>query len=130
MSCEPRWLPLDWVLAIHDEQLAMFGGGTGIRDPGLLESALAKPVNRWHYEPGATFPELAAALGHGIIANHPFVDGNKRTGLICMPIFLHINGWLFDPDKIEEVRMILGVAAGEVGEAELARWVAAASRPR
>jgi death-on-curing protein len=131
---EPRWLTLDIMLAIHDEQLAMFGGGTGIRDRGLLESALARPVHRHHYEPQSSLAELAAALAaalaFGIITNHPFVDGNKRTGLLSIQAFLHVNGWIFDPDQEEEVRTILGVAAGEVAEDALAAWVAKAARPR
>ncbi len=122
---EPKWLAEDLILAIHDEQLAMFGGGTGIRDRGLLESALARPVNRFHYEPEASLFNLAAALGAGIIGNHPFVDGNKRTGLMAIRAFLRLNGWNFEPVQADEVAMILGLAAGEVDEPELAGWIEA-----
>ncbi len=122
---EPKWLAEDLILAIHDEQLAMFGGGTGIRDRGLLESALARPVNRFHYEPEASLFNLAAALGSGIIGNHPFIDGNKRTGLMAIRAFLRLNGWNFEPQQADEVAMILGLAAGEVDEPELARWIEA-----
>ncbi len=122
---EPKWLPRDLILAIHDEQLAMFGGGTGIRDMGLLESALARPVNKFHYEPGTSLFDLAAPLGAGIIGNHPFVDGNKRTGLMAIRAFLRLNGWNFEPEQTDEVAMILGLAAGEVDEPELARWIEA-----
>ena len=122
---EPKWLAEDLILAIHDEQLAMFGGGTGIRDRGLLESALARPVDRFHYEPEASLFNLAAALGSGIIGNHPFVDGNKRTGLMAIRAFLRLNGWNFEPEQADEVAMILGLAAGEVDEPELARWIEA-----
>ena len=120
---ERIWLSLELVLAIHDEQLAMFGGGTGIRDIGLLESALARPRNLFHYELDAGMPELAAALGTGIILNHPFVDGNKRTGLLAIRAFLLMNGWIFEPPQAEEVSFILGLAAGEIEEAELAGWI-------
>lgn len=130
MNREPRWLTLDIMLAIHDEQLAMFGGGTGIRDRGLLESALARPVHRRHDGPQSSLAELAAALAFGIITNHPFVDGNKRTGLLSIQAFLHVNGWIFDPDQEEEVRTILGVAAGEGAEDALAAWIGKAARPR
>ena len=80
MTAEPAWLTLDMVLAIHDEQLAVFGGGTGMRDLGLLESALARPRNRYHYDPDCGVFGLAAAYGFGIVCNHPFVDGNKQIG--------------------------------------------------
>lgn len=122
---EPKWLAEDLILAIHDEQLAMFGGGTGIRDRGLLESALARPVNRFHYEPEASLFNLAAALGSGIIGNHPFIDGNKRTGLMAIRAFLRLNGWNFEPEQADEVAMILGLAAGDVDEPELAGWIEA-----
>lgn len=122
-SGEPKWLTVEMVLAFHAEQLALFGGGEGIRDPGLLESGLARAANRHHYDPASTVFELAAAYGFGIIKNHPFIDGNKRAGLISMHVFLALNGWNFDADQAEEVQMILGLAAGDIEEDELARWV-------
>ncbi len=87
---EPRWLTLTMVIAIHDEQLAIHGGAPGIRDPGMLESALDRPRNKWAYE-AAELPELAAAYGYGIARNHPFVDGNKRTSLLAIYTFLGMN---------------------------------------
>ena len=126
---EPKWLTVDMVLGFHDEQLALFGGGEGIRDPGLLESGLARTVNRFHYAPASTVFELAAAYGIGIIKNHPLVDGYKRTGLISMHVFLALNGWNFDAGQIDEVQTIMKLAAGEVEEDELARWVEENSRP-
>jgi death-on-curing protein len=123
MTAEPAWLTLDMVLAIHDEQLAVFGGGTGMRDLGLLESALARPRNRYHYDPDCGVFGLAAAYGFGIVCNHPFVDGNKRTGLLAMNAFLDLNGRRFDPEQTDGVRTILALAAGEVEEEVLARWI-------
>ena len=128
MTNEPKWLSVDMVLAIHDEQLAQFGGGDGLRDQGLLESGLARAPNRYHYDPEATVYELAAAYGIGITKNHPFVDGNKRTGLISMHVFLALNGWNFDADQAEEVQMILNLADGTLEEDELARWIEDNSR--
>lgn len=122
---EPKWLTLAMVLAIHDESLAAFGGAAGVRDPALLESALARPVNRWHYEPDASVADLAAAYAYGIVRNHPFVDGNKRTGLLAVQAFLFLNGMRFDPEQVEEVRVFLALAAGELSEEDLARWIAA-----
>ena len=123
MTTEPKWLTVDMVLAIHDEQLKLFGGGEGIRDMGLLESGLARAVNRFHYDPETTIFELAAAYGFGIVKNHPFIDGNKRSGVLSLQGFLFLNGWRFDPDQVEEVQMILRLAAGDMEEDELARWV-------
>ena len=125
MTVEPKWLTLDMVLAIHDEQLEIFGGAPGIRDRGLLESALARPMNRWSYDPGASVFELAAAYAFGIVRNHPFVDGNKRAGLLALQAFLFLNDWRFDPDQADEVKTILALAAGDVEEADLARWIEA-----
>ncbi|NQU62407.1 MAG: type II toxin-antitoxin system death-on-curing family toxin [Rhodospirillales bacterium] len=127
-STEPKWLTVDMVLGFHNEQLVMFGGGEGIRDPGLLESGMARAPNRHHYEPSATLFELAAAYGVGIVKNHPFVDGNKRTGLISMHVFLVMNGWNFDADQVDEFQTILRLAAGDLKEDELARWLEKNSR--
>ena len=125
MTVEPKWLTLDMVLAIHDEQLEIFGGAPGIRDRGLLESALARPMNRWSYDPGASVFELAATYAFGIVRNHPFVDGNKRAGLLALQAFLFLNDWRFDPDQADEVKTILALAAGDAEEADLARWIEA-----
>lgn len=113
------------VLAIHDEQLAQFGGGEGIRDLGLLESALARPANRYHYEAEAKIIDLVAALGAEIVGNHSFVDGNKRSGELSIQAFLVLNGWLFSPSQAEEVLTILALDAGEINEPDLARWIKA-----
>ena len=130
MTAGPKWLTTRMVLAIHDEQLAVFGGAQGLRDPGLLESALAKARNRYAYdgdagEGDAGIFRLAAAYCTGIVRNHPFVDGNKRTGLLCLQAFLTLNGYRFRPTQEDEVEIILGLAAGEVEDTALARWIAA-----
>ena len=110
------------VLAIHEEQLAIHGGSTGLRDSGLLESALARPQNKWNYE-AAELPELAAAYGYGVTRNHPFVDGNKRTALLAMYTFLGLNGIDFVVPEADAAAMILALAAGEVSEESLTRWI-------
>jgi len=129
VTAEPKWLSKDLVLAIHDEQLVTFGGGTGLRDEGLLESALARPENLFAYEPEAPLARLAASLAFGIIRNHPFVDGNKRTGFIAIRMFLHRNGIVFRPDRAEAFVVVMAVAAGEMEEETLAAWIEANSQP-
>ena len=110
------------VLAIHDEQLAIHGGSAGLRDAALLESALGRPRNKWAYE-NAELPELAAAYGYGIARNHAFVDGNKRTALLAIYTFLGVNGIDFIVPEADAAAMILALAAGEVSEESLARWI-------
>jgi death-on-curing protein len=120
---EPVWLSPELVIAIHDEQLAEFGGAHGLRDAGALESALARPLNRYHY--GTTeLASLAAAYGFGLSRNHAFVDGNKRTALLAIVTFLGLNGVDFDVPEPEAVVMMLALAAGEVDEDGLASWIA------
>lgn len=127
---EPRWLTRAMVVALHQESLAIFGGLGGIRDDGLLESALARPRNLLAYEPETDLVRLAAAYGFGLARNHPFTDGNKRVAVLAIAVFLAINGLDFDPDEVDEVRTVLALAAGEVGEEELAIWIRANSKAR
>src|SRR2546423_14626820 len=108
---EPFWLRIDVVLAAHDEQLDEHGGGAGLRDRGLLESALARPLNLYSYGE-ASLAKLAAAYAFGIARNHPFVDGNKRTALVAAEGFLGLNGFDLTADDVDAVRMFLCVAAG------------------
>lgn len=116
------WLTSDLVQAIHAQQLKLFGGPPGLRDEGSLESALGRPVNRAGYgEPDLA--ELAAAYAFGIAKNHPFVDGNKRAALLALVTFLGLNDIDFLVDEAEAVLMIRGLAAGEIDEAGLTRWV-------
>jgi death-on-curing protein len=119
---EPQWLDTDIVLDIHAEQLAIFGGGDGMRDLGLLESALARPLNKFAY--GETdIAALAAAYAFGIARNHPFVDGNKRAAFGAMIVFLGLNGIDLDVPSEDATAIILEVAAGEIEEDGLARWL-------
>ena len=124
---EPKWLTKRMVLAIHDEAVEMFGGTAGIRDDGLLESALSRPRNRHAYEAETTLFDLAASLCFGICKNHPFLDGNKRTALLSARAFLFLNGHSFEPTEVDEVENLVAVAAGEIDEAGLARWFGAFS---
>jgi death-on-curing protein len=119
---EPKWLDTTIVLDVHGEQLALFGGADGIRDLGLLESALARPVNKFAYGE-RDVAALAAAYAFGIARNHPFVDGNKRTAFASLMIFLGLNGIDFDVPPEQATASILGLAAGEVSEESFARWI-------
>ena len=119
---EPSWLTRQIVVAIHDEQLAIHGGAGGLRDEGMLESALDRPRNRGAYE-SAELAELAAAYAFGIARNHPFVDGDKRTSLLALYTFLGVNGIDFVVAEADAAAMILALAAGEVNEEGLIRWI-------
>jgi death-on-curing protein len=119
---EPYWLTRDECLALHDMMLAQYGGCSGIRDEGLLESALARPQQLHHYgKPG--MPEMAAAYTVGIVKNHPFLDGNKRTGFMLGAGFLERNGYEFTATEAEVVIRTLALAAGEMSEADYAAWL-------
>lgn len=120
---EPRWLDLNIVLDFHAEQLALFGGADGIRDLGLLESALARPQNKLAYGEN-DLAALAAAYGFGIARNHPFVDGNKRTALASMIVFLNLNKLDLDASQEAATAIVLALAAGEITEDVLVRWIA------
>lgn len=121
---EPIWLDPRAVLALHDEQLLQHGGGRGVRDAGLLDSALARPRNAFAY--GETDPfGLAAAISVGIIANYPFVDGNKRTGFISGVLFLELNGFAFGASEADVVEKVLAVAAGEMAQDAYRDWLEA-----
>jgi death-on-curing protein len=119
-----HWLSRDVVLAAHDASLERFGGTGGIRDEGLLESALARPQMLAHYEPETGPHRLAAAYAFGIAKNHAFVDGNKRTGFLAAYVFLRANGWTFEAEQADVVVWMLGVAAGSISEQQLAEWLA------
>jgi death-on-curing protein len=125
----PRWLSKKALLLLHEESLAAFGGARGLRDEGLLESALARPQQAHFYKPDVTLAQLAAAYCFGIAKNHAFVDGNKRAAFLALGLFLRLNGYRLAVDQAEAVRVILGVAGGEVGEEPLAAWVTAHSVP-
>jgi death-on-curing protein len=118
------WVREDVVLAVHLRQLAEHGGGEGVRDEGLLQSALARPQNLLAYAtPPPDLASLAAAYAYGIARNHPFVDGNKRTALIITRLFLLLNGMNLTATQEEKYSTFLALAAGELSEEELAKWV-------
>jgi death-on-curing protein len=119
---EPEWLDNNIILDVHAEQLALFGGADGIRDMGMLDSALGRPLNKFSYGE-IDLAALAAAYAFGLARNHPFVDGNKRAAFASIIVFLGLNGIDFDVPPEEASAMILGVAAGEVSEESLARWI-------
>jgi death on curing protein len=119
---EPFWLTRQIIVAIHDEQLTIHGGASRLRDEGMLESALDRPRNKWAHEQ-ADLPELAAAYAFGIARNHPIVDGNKRTSLLALYTFLGVNGVDFIVPEAEAAAIILALAAGEVNEESLTRWI-------
>ena len=119
---EPVWLPLEVVLALHERLLSRFGGAEGIRDRGMLESALGKPQQLLNYGDPSVF-DLAASYAFGVVKNHPFIDGNKRTGFMSAYTFLGVNGYdLVSPEE-EAVVQTLGLAASEIGEVDYAAWL-------
>ena len=118
---EPEWLSLDLALAIHYRQLAEHGGPTGVRDQGMLESALARPLNQWTYGED-DLCALAAAYAYGIARNHPFADGNKRTAWVFARLFLRLNGQTLAFAPRDAIDIVLALAASELSEDELADW--------
>ena len=128
MRDEPHWLDEADVLAFHEDLLVRFGGSGGIRDRGLLESALNRPVQLFHHGQ-LTIHEIAAAYGAGIVKNHPFIDGNKRTGFIASALFLEMNGFRFQSSEEEAVERTLALAAGAIKEADYAAWLERTSVP-
>lgn len=124
-----RWLSEAVVLAIHDEQLAEHGGSCGLRDGGLLSSALARPQNIVAYGKPSLF-DLSAAYAFGIIKNHPFIDGNKRTGFLAAYVFLDINGYELAASEDDVVSVVLRIADGEMEEQDFATWLCEKAIPR
>ena len=123
MSAAPVWIDPQAILFLHDESLAMFGGARGIRDAGLLESALARPLNQHLYKPDFDVAELAAAYAFGLSKNHPFVDGNKRTAFLALGLFLALNGWQLKTTQIDAIETMLSLATGSLDENGLANWI-------
>ncbi len=124
-SREPTWLEQAAIIALHDRSLALHGGPSGIRDIGLLESALQRPLNRFQYERETDLAVLAATYAVGIASNHPFIDGNKRAAYQALILFLALNGSPLVADKVEAIETMLRVAAGEIDIDALADWVRA-----
>ena len=119
---EPIWIPRETVLAVQERLLAEFGGAAGIRDEGLLDSGLARPLNRYAYEKPTLF-ELAAAYAFGLVRNHPFLDGNKRIGFVIAILFLELNGKTFGATEVDAVVQTLALASGSLREEEYAAWL-------
>lgn len=130
MSVEPRWISRKALLLLHEESLSDFGGARGLRDEGLLESALARARNTWAYSPAATLAELAASYGYGIAKNHAFVDGNKRAAFLSIGLFLSINGYRLTASQVSAIETMLSVAGGTMTEVELALWIAQNTKER
>ena len=122
MTAEPEWVTVEDAVLFHASLIATFGGSDGVRDQGLLESALDRPRNIFARESKELFA-LAAAYAHGIVRNHPFVDGNKRAAFVVARVFLGLNDVAFDPPDAEAVVMVEALASGELGQAEFADWL-------
>jgi death on curing protein len=117
------WVADSVVLAIHEAQLAEHGGIAGIRDEGLLSSALARPHNLEAYGDNPDAAALAAAYAFGIARNHPFLDGNKRTAFVVMELFLNLNGWTLQANDAECITTMIALAAGNIAEEAIAKWL-------
>jgi death-on-curing protein len=120
---EPHWLSRIVIDAVHSDQLREHGGLPGVRDENVLESALARPQQKWHYDPATDLPMLAAAYAFGLVQGHPYRDGNKRIGFLAMATFLGINGHELEAPDGEVVAEFLALADGSVSEEELADWI-------
>jgi death-on-curing protein len=120
-AAEPVWIERQIALAVHDQQLAEHGGGVGLREEGGLESALARPINKWSYGE-EDLAALAAAYAFGVARNHPFVDGNKRTAWVLARLFLALNGRQLRFTAADAIEAMLALAAGELSEEEMADW--------
>ena len=119
---QPVWILDDAVEAIHKRQLAEHGGSEGVRDAGLLASAMARPQNTFAYEDGVSLARLAAEYAFGIARNHPFVDGNKRTALVASRTFLLYNGYQVTASKEDKLKTFIALAEGSLSEDDLAAW--------
>ncbi len=123
----PAWVLRETVLTLHEQLLAEFGGTAGVRDEGLLDSALGKPENLFACGPPTLF-DLAASYGFGLVKNHPFIDGNKRAGFTVAVVFLELNGYRFQATEAEAAVSTLALAAGDMTEKEFAAWLKTNSR--
>ena len=126
----PEWLAKETILALHAESLAEHGGGDGLRDDGLLESVLARPLQLFSYgDPPPDLAALAAAYGMGLAKNHAFVDGNKRIALIALLTFLIVNGQRLTASQPDAYQTMIGVASGTIDDESLAQWIHTNSEP-
>ncbi|MEL6567628.1 MAG: type II toxin-antitoxin system death-on-curing family toxin [Pseudomonadota bacterium] len=120
---QPKWLRLEALLILHEEGLAEHGGLAGIRDQGLLESALESPKNKAYYEPESDMFVLAATYSHAIAKNHPFFDGNKRAAFLAAATFLAVNGFSLEAGEADATLKVLALAASEIDIADFAAWL-------
>ena len=127
---EPRWVSMTLILAVHADQIKEHGGSPGVRDKGLLDSALSRPRNRFGYDSESDLCDLAASYGFGIARNHPFIDGNKRVAFQAMYLFLGLNGLRIEASEEEVVAVMLALASSELEEPELAAWLKDHTTPR
>ena len=120
---EPNWLLPEAVLAMHGMLLVAHGGLSGLRDPGLLESALARPHNQWHYQRESSLFALAASYAFALVHDPPFLDGNKRIALTASAVFLEINGCSLEAPEAETALLFEQLAAGEISEEAMVSWM-------
>lgn len=125
---EPTWITKEILITVHAELLNRFGGLPGIRDEGLLDSALNRPKHLFSFSRPTLF-QMASSYAHGVVKNHPFLDGNKRTGFMSAYIFLGVNGWSLEAPEEEAVLETLALAAGETSEEAYAAWLERTSVP-
>ena len=120
---EPIWLQKSAIIYLHDSSIARFGGSEGLRDEGLLDSALNRPVNRFNYEDGVDLADIAASYAFAFARNHAFVDGNKRIAFLACGVFLESNGAVIAASNADAYHAIIALAAGQIGEREFAVWL-------
>jgi death-on-curing protein len=126
---EPKWIDKRALLLLHEESIAAFGGARGLRDEGLLDSALSRPVNQYLYDKTTDAASLAAAYAFGIAKNHAFVDGNKRAAFLSIGLFLALNGKRLRADPVDAIQTMLALAAGTLDENGLAGWIRRHAQP-
>jgi death-on-curing protein len=129
VKCSIRWIPEAAVRVMHAELIAEHGGVEGLRDPGLLSSAVARPKNRRVYGRPSSIFDPVAVYGTGMLRNHPFIDGNKRVAWMVIYAFLEMNGYRLEAPEVEAVGIMLALAAGEVAERSLSGWLKQYSVP-
>ena len=129
-SKEPLWIDERDVLAIHDRLLALHGGATGVRDRGLLQSALARPRQHHSYAKTSDVVEMAALYTAGIVRNHPFIDGNKRTGFVIGVLFLELHGFDFTASEADATQAVMALASGTLDEAAFTAWLRENAKPK
>ncbi len=123
MRPDPKWISKKALLLLHEESLSRFGGARGLKDEGLLDSALARPQNLLAYNPEADLFDLAASYAFGLGRNHAFIDGNKRAAFLSIGVFLRINGYDLKADQVDAIETIMALAAGKIDEKDIAAWI-------